>query len=192
MLTGVLVWWWIKMSWKLTLCLHNHLEAQQAPPSTSTSPFITLAPKSPIATMTVTEAIKSAVGIEPSAPRRMPPFFYRNWAVLTPSSRDSRRDEQCETAACLQRQLRQSFDPIESVSVWGVLSAMEVRGTLPTAQGDCDGAVQGEVCSVSRVRGWQMEQTERHSYEKCQYLEFKKRVAKMDELRAAKNGERSN
>lgn len=35
-------------------------------------------------------------------------------------------------------------------------------------------------------------QTERHSYEKCQYEEFKKRVAKMDELRAAKGGERSN
>ncbi|TVY94357.1 NADH dehydrogenase [ubiquinone] 1 beta subcomplex subunit [Lachnellula willkommii] len=35
-------------------------------------------------------------------------------------------------------------------------------------------------------------QTERHSYEKCQYDEFKKRVAKMDELRAAKGGERSN
>ena len=35
-------------------------------------------------------------------------------------------------------------------------------------------------------------QTERHSYEKCQYEEFKKRVAKMDELRAAKNGQRSN
>lgn len=35
-------------------------------------------------------------------------------------------------------------------------------------------------------------QTERHTYEKCQYDEFKKRVAKMDELRAAKGGERSN
>ncbi|TVY49276.1 NADH dehydrogenase [ubiquinone] 1 beta subcomplex subunit [Lachnellula occidentalis] len=35
-------------------------------------------------------------------------------------------------------------------------------------------------------------QTERHSYEKCQYDEFKKRVAKMDELRVAKGGERSN
>ncbi|CAD6593744.1 MAG: hypothetical protein ASARMPRED_007907 [Alectoria sarmentosa] len=33
---------------------------------------------------------------------------------------------------------------------------------------------------------------ERHSYEKCQYVEFKKRVAKMDELRAAKGGARSN
>ncbi|KAF4626776.1 hypothetical protein G7Y89_g11379 [Cudoniella acicularis] len=32
---------------------------------------------------------------------------------------------------------------------------------------------------------WKCE-TERHSYEKCQYVEFKKRVAKMDELRAAK------
>jgi NADH dehydrogenase (ubiquinone) 1 beta subcomplex subunit 7 len=35
-------------------------------------------------------------------------------------------------------------------------------------------------------------QQERHSYEKCQYVEFKKRVAKMDELRAAKGGARSN
>lgn len=34
--------------------------------------------------------------------------------------------------------------------------------------------------------------TERHSYEKCQYEEFKKRVKKMDELRAAKDGARSN
>ncbi|KAH8687969.1 NADH-ubiquinone oxidoreductase B18 subunit-domain-containing protein [Tricladium varicosporioides] len=38
---------------------------------------------------------------------------------------------------------------------------------------------------------WKCE-TERHSYEKCQYLEFKKRVAKMDELRAEKGGARSN
>lgn len=35
-------------------------------------------------------------------------------------------------------------------------------------------------------------QDERHSYEKCQYDEFKKRVAKMDELREAKEGARSN
>lgn len=35
-------------------------------------------------------------------------------------------------------------------------------------------------------------QQERHSYEKCQYDEFKKRVAKMDELREAKGGARSN
>ncbi|KAL4998283.1 NADH-ubiquinone oxidoreductase B18 subunit-domain-containing protein [Aspergillus recurvatus] len=33
---------------------------------------------------------------------------------------------------------------------------------------------------------WKCED-ERHSYEKCQYEEFKKRVAKMDELRAAKD-----
>ncbi|KAK6068066.1 NADH-ubiquinone oxidoreductase B18 subunit [Seiridium cupressi] len=33
---------------------------------------------------------------------------------------------------------------------------------------------------------------ERHSYEKCQYDEFKKRVAKMNELREAKEGARSN
>jgi NADH dehydrogenase (ubiquinone) 1 beta subcomplex subunit 7 len=35
-------------------------------------------------------------------------------------------------------------------------------------------------------------QNERHSYEKCQYEEFKKRVAKMDEIRASKGGARSN
>jgi len=38
---------------------------------------------------------------------------------------------------------------------------------------------------------WKCED-ERHSYEKCQYLEFKERVKKMDELRAAKDGQRSN
>ncbi|TKX18191.1 putative NADH-ubiquinone oxidoreductase B18 subunit (NDUFB7) [Elsinoe australis] len=38
---------------------------------------------------------------------------------------------------------------------------------------------------------WKCED-ERHSYEKCQYEEFKKRVAKMDELRAQKDGARSN
>ncbi|PSR97688.1 NADH-ubiquinone oxidoreductase B18 subunit-domain-containing protein [Coniella lustricola] len=38
---------------------------------------------------------------------------------------------------------------------------------------------------------WSCEQ-ERHSYEKCQYIEFKKRAAKMKELRAAKDGARSN
>ncbi|KAK5745759.1 hypothetical protein LTR17_001261 [Elasticomyces elasticus] len=35
-------------------------------------------------------------------------------------------------------------------------------------------------------------QDERHGYEKCQYDEFKLRVKKMDEIRAAKGGERSN
>jgi NADH dehydrogenase (ubiquinone) 1 beta subcomplex subunit 7 len=31
-------------------------------------------------------------------------------------------------------------------------------------------------------------QNERHTYEKCQYEEFKKRVKKMEELREAKGG----
>ncbi|KAI5850997.1 NADH-ubiquinone oxidoreductase-like protein B18 subunit [Tricharina praecox] len=34
---------------------------------------------------------------------------------------------------------------------------------------------------------WKCED-ERHSYEKCQYVEFKKRVAKMEELRVEKGG----
>ncbi|KAF2858378.1 putative NADH-ubiquinone oxidoreductase B18 subunit [Piedraia hortae CBS 480.64] len=33
---------------------------------------------------------------------------------------------------------------------------------------------------------------ERHSYEKCQYEEFLERVRRMDEIRAAKGGQRSN
>lgn len=33
---------------------------------------------------------------------------------------------------------------------------------------------------------------ERHSYEKCQYEEFKLRMKKMEEIRAEKNGARSN
>ncbi|KAK4139003.1 hypothetical protein BT67DRAFT_368354 [Trichocladium antarcticum] len=50
---------------------------------------------------------------------------------------------------------------------------------------------------LNRCRGktyflpWKCED-ERHSYEKCQYVEFKKRVAKMNELREAKGGARSN
>ena len=35
-------------------------------------------------------------------------------------------------------------------------------------------------------------QDERHSYEKCQYEEFKLRVKKMDEIRESKGGARSN
>jgi len=35
-------------------------------------------------------------------------------------------------------------------------------------------------------------QNERHSYEKCQYEEFKLRVKKMEELKAEKDGARSN
>ncbi|KAK7529576.1 NADH-ubiquinone oxidoreductase B18 subunit family protein [Phyllosticta citribraziliensis] len=38
---------------------------------------------------------------------------------------------------------------------------------------------------------WKCE-NERHSYEKCQYDEFKKRVAKMDELKREKEYTRSN
>lgn len=37
-----------------------------------------------------------------------------------------------------------------------------------------------------------LSQDERHTYEKCQYEEFKKRVAKMDELRAAADYKRAN
>lgn len=56
---------------------------------------------------------------------------------------------------------------------------------------DLDGKVEGAVVWMDGAHNLDL-QDERHSYEKCQYVEFKKRVAKMDELRAAKGGERSN
>jgi NADH dehydrogenase (ubiquinone) 1 beta subcomplex subunit 7 len=37
-----------------------------------------------------------------------------------------------------------------------------------------------------------LSQNERHTYEKCQYDEFQKRVAKMKELREAMDGKRNN
>lgn len=65
------------------------------------------------------------------------------------------------------------------MSIRGILPAMEMCGKL---------FVSSEVLSFTDAGP----QDERHSYEKCQYDEFKKRVAKMDELRAAKDGARSN
>ncbi|KAH8599443.1 putative NADH-ubiquinone oxidoreductase B18 subunit [Bisporella sp. PMI_857] len=96
-------------------------------------------------TMTVTDTIKSAVGLEPSAP--------------SPATREEMRDAK-----------------------------------LPLAYRD---SCANLLIPLNRCRveeyylPWKCE-TERHSYEKCQYEEFKKRVAKMDELRAAKGGARSN
>ncbi|KJR85103.1 uncharacterized protein SPSK_09939 [Sporothrix schenckii 1099-18] len=83
----------------------------------------------------------------------------------------ARADERGQAAAGLPRQLRQPADPAEPVPVRDVLPAVEVRGPSPTGM------------TLA---------TERHSYEKCQYEEFKKRVAKMNELREARDGARSN
>lgn len=81
----------------------------------------------------------------------------------------------------LQRQLRASPYPAESMSIRRILLALEVRGTASTL------ALHGRSGGANAPV-----QDERHSYEKCQYEEFKKRVAKMDEMRAAKGGARSN
>jgi hypothetical protein len=90
-----------------------------------------------------------------------------------------RRDERRQTAASIPRLVRTSSDPTEPVSARGVLPAVEVRGTPTSALG---------------LSFWELMrvQNERHSYEKCQYDEFKERVKKMDELREAKGGQRSN
>lgn len=52
--------------------------------------------------------------------------------------------------------------------------------------------VSSAISKLVGVRQLTGSKDERHSYEKCQYDEFKERVAKMDEIRAAKNGARSN
>jgi hypothetical protein len=67
---------------------------------------------------------------------------------------------------------------------------MEVRGT-------CQGSAVAPAEDIQGPRGAVANkaynlQDERHTYEKCQYVEFKKRVAKMDELREAKGGARTN
>ncbi len=50
-------------------------------------------------------------------------------------------------------------------------------------------ALWADVCACVCAGGIQ---DERHSYEKCQYGEFKKRVKMMDEIREGKGGRRSN
>ena len=71
---------------------------------------------------------------------------------------------------------------------------MEVRGRTSTITPRplferCVSSSSGSRRLIQRIYGMQ---DERHSYEKCQYDEFKKRVAKMDQIREAKGGARSN
>lgn len=75
------------------------------------------------------------------------------------------------------RALARSAKPM---SLRYILHAMEVRGTYFNLT-----QLSGEV--VRLLMFWGV-QDERHSYEKCQYIEFKRRVAKMDELKAEKGG----
>lgn len=69
---------------------------------------------------------------------------------------------------------------VRALEVQRTLSPKSARAGRPTSRG-------GSVADGLRAT-----QDERHSYEKCQYVEFKKRVAKMDELRESKGGARSN
>ena len=145
--------------------------------------------------MTVTESIKSAVGLRDSSSARTLHFHpsidsanhLQNYSCI------KRRNERSQTPPRIPRQLREPADPVESMSLWDLLSALEVWG-------ECNGRGLGPGKMIMFWWGKELEylvwhevlQGERHTYEKCQYVEFKKRVAKMDELRAAKGGERSN
>ncbi|PWW73942.1 NADH-ubiquinone oxidoreductase B18 subunit, partial [Tuber magnatum] len=71
-----------------------------------------------------------------------------------------------------------------------VTSEEMARARLPLAYRD---KCAGLLIPLNRCRyeefymPWKCED-ERHSYEKCQYEEFMRRVKKMEELRAAKGG----
>lgn len=104
--------------------------------------------------------------------------------MLTPRRGDPRGDARRQTPAGLPRQLRAPPDPAEPVPERDVVCTVEVHGMFTFSAGHL--AVRGNLCA-----DWWL-QDERHSYEKCQYVEFKKRVAKMDELRESKGGARSN
>lgn len=73
------------------------------------------------------------------------------------------------------------------VEVLGKFDSFQRAATLGSASAD-----GGISFTTARTLWLMMGQDERHGYEKCQYVEFKKRVAKMDELRESKGGERTN
>ncbi|KAJ3531102.1 hypothetical protein NM208_g9031 [Fusarium decemcellulare] len=126
---------------------------------------------------------------------------------LTPVRRsDPRGDARRQTPAGIPRQLRAPLDPSQQVPEGYVVRPLEVHGKhfpLPIAQAQVPSR-RGYTEDAQRVGlfpGYSRDtmltprgncQDERHSYEKCQYVEFKKRVAKMDELRESKGGARSN
>lgn len=117
-------------------------------------------------------------GVRPPPPSPPPPPTQ----LLTPRPprRHARGDARRPPPARLPRQLRPHPDPPQQVPESNLVCAVEVhREPL---------VPRPRLRLVLTLRA----QDERHSYEKCQYLEFKKRVAKMDELRKSKNGARSN
>jgi hypothetical protein len=122
-----------------------------------------------------------------------------------------RGDARRPSPAGVPRQLRPPPHPPQPVPSRDVVRSLEVHRTLQARSRHCrcphthalslSGKLElgyihthplganGDAIDEQQA---DVEQDERHSYEKCQYVEFKKRVAKMDELRESKGGERSN
>jgi hypothetical protein len=98
----------------------------------------------------------------------------------------------------ISRLLRTPPHPAEPLPASRILPSLEVRGThLPRISAFLPvfplPLHRSHVMNCALINiFFSFIQDERHSYEKCQYEEFKKRVAKMDELRASKDGARSN
>lgn len=129
--------------------------------------------------MTVVETVKEAIGLDGGE------FWssVRTYGVRALTRHRARQGHEGgnvtgQTTTSIPRQLCASSDSPQPVPTQDVVHAVEVRGK----------------CGERRIEVRQLthDQNERHTYEKCQYDEFKERVAKMDELRAAKGGARSN
>lgn len=130
---------------------------------------------------------------------RAPAYVYTSRTsprrLLTVRRGDPRGDARGPPPSGLPRQLRTPPDPAEPLPERHVVRPVEVPSTFARIQAGWWNPRAGGTHSCGCACGAfanRAPQDERHSYEKCQYVEFKKRVAKMDELRESKGGERSN
>ena len=133
--------------------------------------------------MTIVDKAKELVGLGDGSPsgRKSLSLRVQRKVELTSRSRDSTTDVRRKAPSCLPRQLRPPPNTAEPMPIRNILPTVEVRGTL---------YLRERRHTKRHANRRTAEQDERHSYEKCPYVEFKKRVAKMEELKAARPGER--
>jgi hypothetical protein len=95
-------------------------------------------------TMTVTESIKSAVGLSSDPPSTSPPAqlaaIARNPQTLTLDRGHPRGDECRPPTTRIPGLVRESAHPLEPVSAGGVLPAVEVRGAYQRTTSICSPA----------------------------------------------------
>ncbi|KAK1140277.1 hypothetical protein N8T08_010479 [Aspergillus melleus] len=135
--------------------------------------------------MTVAESVKSAVGLADTTGM----FSLAIGSSKTPFPAG---DVRCPPPYSVPGFLCTPLDSLEPMPAARVLPSLEVRGMTFAICAFYRYCLLLSLLSFSALLFAFSKYDERHSYEKCQYDEFKKRVAKMDELRAAKDGARSN